>query len=389
MPFASVNNTRLFYRLEGSKGRPVLVSSHSLGCDLGMWEPQMADFLDHFQVLRYDTRGHGGSDAPAGEYSIDQLGQDVVELADTLGIQQFAFCGLSMGGAIGQWLAAHHAGRLTAVVLANTSPRFDGATLESRRQTVLANGIAAIADTALGRFFSPETLAHSVHAASVRRVLLTTVPAGYAGCCAALRDFDMRSSLRAIKTPALVIGGNRDASTPWDAHGAVLAKEIAGAQSFRVESAHLSNIECPRAFTTRVLEFLLEHTSGPAPPDAGSKVRREVLGNEHIDRSLATANDFNRDFLSLITQYAWGAVWARPGLDLRTRRLLVLAVMAAMGRWEEFRLHLRAALEHHMETCDLKEVFLQVGVYAGVPAANSAFNIAREEIQRLEDTAKS
>lgn len=389
MPFASVSNTRLFYRLEGSKDRPVLVLSHSLGCDLGMWEPQMADFLEHFQVLRYDTRGHGASHAPAGDYSIDQLGSDVIGLAEALGFKRFAFCGLSMGGAVGLWLAARRPAHLTALVLANSSPRFDAAGLETRRQTVLANGIAAIADAALGRFFSPETLAQSVHAASVRRVLLATDPAGYAACCAALRDYDSRPSLHAIKTPTLVIGGDSDPSTPWAAHGAVLAKEIPGAQALRLESAHLSNIECPRSFTVAVLEFVLKHTiSGSGAHDAGSRVRREVLGDEHVDRSLAGANDFNRDFQSLITQYAWGAVWARPGLDRRTRRLLVLAMMASLGRWEEFRLHVRAALEHGVEECDLKEVFLQVGVYAGVPAANTAFNIAREEIQRLEDTRK-
>jgi 3-oxoadipate enol-lactonase/4-carboxymuconolactone decarboxylase len=389
MPFASVNNTRLFYRLEGSQGRPVLVLSHSLGCDLGMWDPQMADFLEHFQVLRYDTRGHGASEAPGGDYSIDHLGSDVIELAGAAGIKQFAFCGVSMGGAVGLWLAARHPGSLTAVVLANTSPRFDAAGLEARRQAVLANGIASVADAVLGRFFSPETLERSVHAASMRRVLLATSPAGYAACCAALRDFDIRPSLHAIKTPTLVIGGERDASTPWHAHGAVLVTEIAGAQSARIESAHLSNIEYPRQFAAAVLEFLLRQTTAASDPqNAGSRVRREVLGDEHVDRSLAAANDFNRDFQSLITQYAWGAVWARPGLDRRTRRLLVLAVMAAMGRWEEFRLHLRAALEHGVEECDLKEMFLQVGVYAGVPAANTAFNIAREEIQRRKETKK-
>ncbi|HMF89952.1 MAG TPA: 3-oxoadipate enol-lactonase [Candidatus Angelobacter sp.] len=258
MPFASANNTRLFYRLEGREGRPALVLSHSLGCDLGMWEPQMPDFLEHFLVLRYDTRGHGASDTPGGDYSISELGADVIALADALAIQQFAFCGLLMGGAVGLCLAERHPERLAAVVLANTSPRFDAAGLEARRQAVLANGIASVADAVLGRFFSPETLARSAYAASVRRVLLKTDPAGYAGCCAALRDSDLRPSLHDIKTPALVIGGDRDQSTPWDAHGALLVKEIAGAQSVRIESAHLSNIEYPREFTAAVLEFLLE-----------------------------------------------------------------------------------------------------------------------------------
>ncbi len=105
MPFAEINNTRLFYRLEGQSGLPVLVLSHSLGCDHEMWAPQMPGFLQYFQVLRYDARGHGASAVPAGDFTLDQLGQDALGLVDKLGIAKFAFCGLSMGGAVGQWLA--------------------------------------------------------------------------------------------------------------------------------------------------------------------------------------------------------------------------------------------------------------------------------------------
>jgi 4-carboxymuconolactone decarboxylase len=111
-------------------------------------------------------------------------------------------------------------------------------------------------------------------------------------------------------------------------------------------------------------------------------VRRAVLGDAHVDRSMAAATNFNRDFQELITRYAWGTIWTRPGLDRRTRRLLVLAMMVALGRWEEFRLHVRTALEHGFEPCDLKELLLQAGVYAGVPAANTGFQIAGEEIEK-------
>jgi 3-oxoadipate enol-lactonase len=261
VPFVSVNNTRLFYRLEGCEERPLLVLSHSLGCDLGMWEPQMPELLEHLHVLRYDTRGHGASDVPNGDYSMEQLGCDALGMLDALGIAKFAFCGLSMGGAIGLWLATHAPDRLTALVLANTSPRFDASTLEARRRTVLDQGIAPIADAVLQRFFSPNTLAQSVHARSVRAVLLRTDPVGYAGCCAALRDYDLLQSLRAIRTPTLVIGGDRDASTPWAAHGEVLAREIADSRTLLLNATHLSNIECPQSFTTGVLEFLQAQTT--------------------------------------------------------------------------------------------------------------------------------
>jgi 3-oxoadipate enol-lactonase len=208
--------------------------SHSIGTDHALWDPQVPDLLPCFQILRYDIRGHGASDAPAGDYSIAQLGQDALSLADSLGLGKFAFCGISLGGAIGQWLASNAPARLSKLVLANTSPEFGPlANWESRRTTVLREGTAAIADAAMSRFFSPESLASS-NAASVRSVLVGTDRTGYAGCCAALRDFKHTANLPQIQVATLVIGGDRDVSTPWTGNGEILAGEIPGA---RVRSA--------------------------------------------------------------------------------------------------------------------------------------------------------
>jgi 3-oxoadipate enol-lactonase / 4-carboxymuconolactone decarboxylase len=167
----------------------------------------------------------------------------------------------------------------------------------------------------------------------------------------------------------------------------VLAREIRGARSVLLRAAHLSNVDQPRSFTAAVLDFALPQTDAGRktagdPKDAGLAVRRAVLGDAHVDRSIAATTDFNRDFQELITRYAWGTIWTRPGLDRRTRRLLVLAMMASLGRWEEFRMHVRAALEHGMESCDLKELLLQAAIYAGVPVANTGFHIAIEEIEK-------
>jgi 3-oxoadipate enol-lactonase / 4-carboxymuconolactone decarboxylase len=385
LPFAEVNTTRLFYRLEGQSGFPALVLSHSLGCDHGMWTPQMPGLLDHFQVLRYDTRGHGASDVPTSDFTLEQLGQDVLALADRLGLEKFAFCGLSMGGAVGQWLAINAPQRLTGLVLANTSLKFGTPDLwDARRKAVLEGGMQSIVDAVMQRFFSPDRQTDTL-AQSTRSVLMGTDPKGYAACCAALRDADHRAAISKISVPTLVIGSDKDPSTPWDGHGAVLAAEIPGAKAIRLQTAHLSNLEQPRAFTAALLNFLLAGKADADPLAAGMKVRRQVLGEEHVQRSLAAATDFTRDFQELITRYAWGAVWTRPGLDHRTRRLLVLAVTAALGRWEEFRLHLRAALAHGLEVCDVRETLLQVAIYAGVPAANTAFQIAKEEIERSSD----
>lgn len=385
MPFVSVNNTSLFYRLEGRAELPVLMLCHSLGCDSGMWDPQMPDLLEHFRVLRYDTRGHGASDVPAGDYSIDMLGRDALELCVALGVTRFAFCGVSMGGAIGQWLALNAPEKISALVLANTAPQFGTRdTWEARLQAVRHGGMPALADAVMERFLSPANRT-SAMGQSVRAVLLATDPVGYEGCCVALRDVNFKHSLRQIRVPTLVIGSDQDPSTPWQGNGDVLAREIPGAKAILLRGAHLSNLEQPRSFASALLNFLLEVLAPAADSlQAGMSMRRRILGDEHVERSMSAATDFNRDFQELITRYAWGAVWTRPGLSARTRRLLVLAMTPALARWEEFRLHLRAALTHGIEPCDVREVLLQVAVYAGVPAANTAFQIAREEIEKLQ-----
>ncbi|MBZ5611652.1 MAG: 3-oxoadipate enol-lactonase [Acidobacteriia bacterium] len=383
MPFATVDDTRLFYRLEGSDHRPTLVLAHSLGLDHSLWDAQTPDLLAHFRILRFDTRGHGASDAPPGDYSIERLARDVLGLTDALGIASFAYCGISLGGFVGQWLAANAPDRLTSLVLANTSPNAGPpANWETRIQNVLANGMNALGDMFLERSFSPATLARSEPCVdSLHRTFLGTNPQGYAGCCAAIRDMNQTASLGKIRLPVLLIVGDQDVGTPWTGHGEVLAREIADARVVRLPAAHLSNVECPRSFTSALLDFLTP-ASAEDPLRAGYKVRRGVLGDAYVDAAVAKTTNFTREFQELITRYAWGTIWTRPGLDQRTRRLLVLAMTASLGRWEEFRMHLRTGLAHGLEPCDVKEVLLQAAIYAGVPVANTAFHIAQEEITR-------
>jgi len=379
MPFAISEGARVFYRLEGAEDKPLLVLVHSLGVDHGLWDPQMPALLRYFQVLRLDLRGHGSSDSLPGDYTIERLGRDMIAAVDSAKRDSFAYCGLSLGGMIGQWLGENAADRITHLVLANTSPRVGAPELfEARRKAVLEGGMTAVESAVMERYFSPRVLASSnPQVATTRTALLAADPVGYAGCCAAIRDMDQRPLLGRISAPTLVIGGTLDTATPWEGHGDLLAASISGARSVVFEAGHLSNVELPSAFTNALFDFLLPQSNDRLA--AGFAMRRAILGDAHVDRSIANSTELTRDFQDLITRYAWGTVWTRPGLDPKVRRLLVLAMTASLGRWEEFRLHLRAGLAGDLELTDLEEVLLQVAIYAGVPAANTAFQIASEK----------
>lgn len=248
---------RIGWQLDGPADAPVLLLSNSLGTDRTMWAPQIDAWTADFRVLRYDQRGHGVSDAPAGGYSIDRLGRDVVELLDALDIASVDFCGLSLGGMVGQWLGIRTADRVRRLILANTSSYMGPpANWDARIASVLKDGMAPLAGPSVERWFTPEFTAASPAAiAPVEHMLQTTSPAGYAGCCAAIRDMDMRRTAALIDTPVLVIGGSRDPATP-PPHSDALAGTIAGARLVMLDAAHLSNVEQSAAFARAVLDFI-------------------------------------------------------------------------------------------------------------------------------------
>ena len=261
MPYAAVNGTELHYRIYGDRhGNALwLVLSNSLGADLSMWTPQVAALSKHFRVLRYDTRGHGHSEAPKGPYTIEQLTGDVLGLMDTLKIARAHFCGLSMGGLTGVGLAARHGNRFERVVLCNTAARIGSPEVwVPRAAKARSEGMLALAGAVLPRWFTADYIEREpVVLAMIRDVFVHTDKEGYASNCDAIDAADLRPEAPAIKLPALVISGTHDlAATP--AQGRELAQSIAGARYVELDASHISNIEKADAFTKTVIDFLTE-----------------------------------------------------------------------------------------------------------------------------------
>jgi len=252
-----VDNCLIRVAVDGPDKAPCLMLSNSLGCDLTMWNPQLAAFSKQLRVIRYDSRGHGKSEAPQGPYSMERLGRDAVAVLDHLGIDKTTWCGLSMGGMVGQWLGANAPSRIDKLILSNTTCYYaDKQHWTSRIDFVRSHGIQPIAASSMERWFSsgfrerePATVALAT------KMLTATNSEGYVACCAAIRDMDHRALLSNIKAPTLIIAGLLDAATPLGMHE-FIRSQIAAAKLTTLNAAHLSNIEQPEAYTDAVLQFL-------------------------------------------------------------------------------------------------------------------------------------
>ena len=258
MPTIDADGCAIHFEVEGPERAPVLMLSNSLGTTLHMWDGQVAPFTQHFRLVRYDRRGHGKSGLPPGPYTMERLGLDALAVLDGLGVPKTNWCGLSMGGMVGQWLGANAPERVERLVLANTSSYFpDKSAWNNRLAFVRERGIAAFAGPNMERWFTsdfrkraPETVAW------MAKMFATTPLEGYIACGEAVRDMDHRELLRKISAPTMIIAGKHDPATPLEA-GEYLRSRIPGATLTVLEAAHISNIEQPSAFTEAVLKFLL------------------------------------------------------------------------------------------------------------------------------------
>ncbi|MBS2963195.1 4-carboxymuconolactone decarboxylase [Actinocrinis puniceicyclus] len=399
-------------------GRVPLILGPSLGTSLRLWDEAVPALAADRVVIRYDLPGHGASpaealpDLSAGATRVADLAQAVLRLADALGIDRFDYAGVSLGGAIGAWLAVHHPRRVRSLALICTSARFgDTAQWRERAKLVRDEGTGPVADAAPGRWFrAPFAASGAPIAAALLEDLRTADPAGYAACCDALAGFDLRGDLAAVAAPTLVVAGRDDVSTPVP-HARELADGIPAASLLELAAAaHLAVAERPHAVARALrdhfadvectdAEYDAEYTCAEpagtaarapaisrsdAAHAAGMSVRRAVLGDEHVDAVVARTTAFTADFQDFITRYAWGGIWTRPGLERRTRSAVTLTALVALGHHDELAMHVRGALRNGLSRDELAEILLQTAVYCGVPAANAAFAVAQRALAQLD-----
>jgi 3-oxoadipate enol-lactonase len=258
MQTIDIEGTSFAVESAGRAGAPVLLLSNSLSSDMTMWDDQVPRFAEHFRVVRYDARGHGRTQASRAPYSIERLGRDALAVLDGLRIEHAHFCGLSLGGMVGMWIATYAGERLARVVLANTSAHMGPASLwDGRIALAREGGMEATVEPTVNRWFPPAFHQRAPQTIErMRAMIRRTSLEGYVGCCEAIRDMDQRQSIRAIRTPTLVVIGANDPATTPEA-GEQIHRAIPGSTVAMLDAAHISNVEQPDAFTATVLRFLL------------------------------------------------------------------------------------------------------------------------------------
>ncbi|WP_413759731.1 3-oxoadipate enol-lactonase [Streptomyces sp. MMBL 11-3] len=366
---AAPDGALLHHRLEGSAAAPPLLLGPSLGTSTALWDRVAPELSVSHRVVRWDLPGHGGS--PAGLIgpgaTVADLAALVLALADSLGIGRFSYAGVSLGGAVGLHLAVHHPERVEKLAVICSSAHFNGSKpWEERAALVRREGVAQLVGSAAARWFTPGF--------TVERLIedqRTVDPGAYAACCDALAAFDLRGQLPRIAAPTLAVAGREDPATP-PAHLREIADAVPGAALAEVPGAsHLAPAERPEA----VLTALRAHFDGGAR--RGMEVRRQVLGDAHVDAAQARQSAFTARFQDFISRYAWGEIWTDETLGRRERSMITMTALVAHGHYDELAMHVRAARRNGLTPEEIGAVLLQTAVYCGVPAANSAFAVAQ------------
>jgi 3-oxoadipate enol-lactonase/4-carboxymuconolactone decarboxylase len=384
------------FRMTGNARRdqlPLLVLGPSLGTSgTTLWSACATGLAEHFDVLAWDLPGHGHNrSVPTKPFTMAELAVGVLTVVDEVLAQRgqvngsFAYAGDSVGGAVGLQLLLDAPTRVEGAVLVCTGARIgEPATWQDRMDQVTVSGTPVMVAGSAERWFARGFLDREPEVGSaLLHALSDTDDAGYLAVCGALADFDVRGRLSEITSPVLAVAGAEDQVTP-PASLAEIADGVARGRLVVLDGvAHLAPAEAPDAVAGLLRQHFLGEERAPdrtpsATYTAGLQVRREVLGDAHVDRATAGTTDLTRDFQELITEYAWGSIWTRPGLDRRSRSLITLTALVARGHHDELVMHLRAARTNGLTVDEIKECLLQTAIYCGVPDANTAFRIAQK-----------
>lgn len=370
---------------------PVILLGPSLGTSAAiLWGAVAQALTAEARVVGWDLPGHGRS-GPAGSFTIAELAAAVVAIADDLGAEQFHYAGDSLGGCVGLQLALdvpHRVGTATLLCTGAAIGTPDG--WRDRAATVRAEGMAALVADAPRRWFGPGFAQQRPGvAAALVDGLSHTDPESYARACEALAAFDVVDRLPEIAIPVLAVAGSDDAPTPPESLQRIASGVTNGELVVLEAVGHLAPAEAP----DRVAALIAQRVGLPWRAAAGTvdevyqrgmAVRREVLGDAHVDRAQAATTELTADFQRMITEYAWGGIWTRPGLDRRSRSMITLTALIARGHHEEFAMHLRAARRNGLSNDEIAELIMQTAIYCGVPDANTAFRIASDVLSDFD-----
>lgn len=361
----------------GPQDADLLLLGPSLGTSaIALWGLAAEQLAKRLRVVAWDLPGHGRS--PAAPFRMPDLAAGVLALVDEIAPgAAFHYAGNSIGGSVGLQLLLDAPERLSSATLLCT-----GATIgraedwATRAATVRTSGTGAVVEASLQRWFAPGFTDRAPElVAALVEALRGTDNESYAQACEALADFDVTAQLGRIAAPVLAIAGSHDGATPPELLGQIASGVQHGRLVVLDAVGHLAPVEAPEATANLVLDHLMVRDPVYA---AGMSVRRNVLGDTHVDRTVAHTTEFTADFQELITRYAWGSIWTRDGLDRRSRSMVTLTALVARGHHEELALHLRAARRNGLSNDEIKEVLLQTAIYCGVPDANTAFRIAAQ-----------
>lgn len=376
--FLEIRDVVTHVSVAGPPGAPAVLLIHSLGASLEIWEAQARALAAGSFVIRYDLRGHGLTAASPGPMTLEEFAADALAILDAFGLAEAHLGGISIGGMIAQQVALLAPARVTSLILCDTAMQLPPPQLwRDRVAQVRAAGLGSIVDGTMERWVSA-AYAASPAGRGLRTMFLRTSIEGYVAAVEALAVADLLDQTPGLPHRALVLVGEHDPSTPLAAARA-LVEALPAARLVIIPGArHVPLGEHAEAVTAALLDHLAE---ADADLDAaGRRVRAEVMGAEHVAAAVASASSLDRDFQAYLTRAAWAGVWARPHVDRRTRSLVTIALLAALGHEHELTLHLRAMKRTGATQADLTEVLLHVAVYAGVPAANAAMRLAKAEL---------